>query len=76
MVVGALCKDGPIHYHLKEYSGINNEWVCDTILRVRNLEAFLSFVTTSRLVLLFASLTGCWPGERDVSSSYTDKRDI
>ena len=31
MVAGALCKDGPIHYHLKEYSGINNEWVCDKV---------------------------------------------
>ena len=28
IVAGALCKDGLIHYHLKEYSGINNEWVC------------------------------------------------
>ena len=27
IVAGALYKDGAIHYHLKEYSGINNEWV-------------------------------------------------
>tara|TARA_B110001452_G_scaffold79558_1_gene65063 strand:+ start:443 stop:2851 length:2409 start_codon:yes stop_codon:yes gene_type:complete len=31
LVAAALCKDGPIHYHLKEYSGINDEWVCDTV---------------------------------------------
>ena len=30
-VAAALCKDGPIHYHLKEYSGINDEWVCDIV---------------------------------------------
>ena len=31
IVAGALCKDGPIHYHLKEYSGINDEWVYDKV---------------------------------------------
>ena len=30
-VAAALCKGGPIHYHLKEYSGINDEWVCDKV---------------------------------------------
>ena len=31
IVAGALCKDGPIHYYLKKYGGINNEWVCDKV---------------------------------------------
>ena len=31
IVAAALCKDGPIHYHLKDYSGINDEWVCNKV---------------------------------------------
>ena len=31
VVAAALCKDGPIHYHLKEYSGITDEWVCEEV---------------------------------------------
>ena len=27
-VCGALCKGGPIYYHLKEESGISSEWIC------------------------------------------------
>ena len=29
IVSAALCKDGPIHYHIKEFSGIDDAWVCD-----------------------------------------------
>ena len=31
MVAAALCKNGPVHYHVKEYSGINDDWVCDKV---------------------------------------------
>ena len=31
MVAAALCKDGPIHYHIKEFSGIDDAWVCDNV---------------------------------------------
>ena len=31
IVAAALCKDGAIHYHLKEYSGLTDEWVCDKV---------------------------------------------
>lgn len=31
VVAAALCKDGPIHYHLKEYTGITDKWVCEEV---------------------------------------------
>ena len=31
IVAEALCKDGAVHYHLKEYSGLTDEWVCDKV---------------------------------------------
>lgn len=31
LVAAALCKDGPIHYHIKEFSGINDSWVCENV---------------------------------------------
>ena len=31
IVAAALCKDGPIHYHIKEFSGIDDAWVCDNV---------------------------------------------
>ena len=27
-----MCKGGPIHYHLKEDSGLSNSWVCEHIV--------------------------------------------
>ena len=47
-----------------------------TISRVRNLEAIFVLRHRFTVVLSFASLVARWPGERGVSSSYTDKRDI
>ena len=32
IVSAALCKDGPIHYHIKEFSGIDDAWVCDNVI--------------------------------------------
>ena len=31
LVAAALCKDGPIHYHLKEYCGVDSTWICDYV---------------------------------------------
>ena len=31
-VCGALCKGGPIHYHLKEESGISSNWICHHVV--------------------------------------------
>ena len=31
LVAAALCKDGAIHYHLKEYCGVDTSWVCDYV---------------------------------------------
>jgi hypothetical protein len=31
LVAAALCKDGPIHYHIKEFSGIDDGWVCENV---------------------------------------------
>ena len=30
-VAAALCKDGAIHYHLKEESGLTDSWICDYV---------------------------------------------
>ena len=32
IVAASLCKDGAIHSHLKEYSGINDKWVSDHVV--------------------------------------------
>ena len=32
IVAAALCKDRPIHYHIKEFSGIFDAWVCDSVI--------------------------------------------
>ena len=31
-VCGTLCKGGPIHYHLKEESGISSDWICHHVV--------------------------------------------
>ena len=31
-VCAALCKDGPIYYHLKGESGISSEWICHHVV--------------------------------------------
>ena len=31
LVVAVLCKDGPITYHLKEESGISDDWILEHV---------------------------------------------
>jgi hypothetical protein len=31
LVAAAFCKDGPIHYHIKEFSLIDDSWVCENV---------------------------------------------
>ena len=31
IVAAALCQDGPIHYHIKEYASVDDTWVSENV---------------------------------------------